>query len=69
MIDPLSVVDSTAMACRITLETLTMIPMCESVETTEGVPLTVTGVAQCKVCPLLDLCVRSRGLALWGLRD
>lgn len=35
--------------CSITLETLTMIPTCENVETTEGVPLTVTGVAQCKV--------------------
>ncbi|XP_067940026.1 flotillin-2a-like [Watersipora subatra] len=33
----------------ITLETMTMRPTCESVETTEGVPLNVTGVAQCKV--------------------
>ena len=28
---------------------MTLNPICESVETSEGVPLTVTGVAQCKV--------------------
>merc|ERR1719383_1501138 len=36
---------------------MTLNPVCESVETSEGVPLTVTGVAQCKVMPegeLLD---------------
>ncbi len=34
---------------RISLEVMTLNPICESVETSEGVPLTVTGVAQCKV--------------------
>merc|ERR1719431_344527 len=36
---------------------MTLNPVCEGVETSEGVPLTVTGVAQCKVMPegeLLD---------------
>jgi len=33
----------------ISLEVMTLNPVCESVETSEGVPLTVTGVAQCKV--------------------
>ncbi len=28
---------------------MTLNPLCEHVETSEGVPLTVTGVAQCKV--------------------
>ena len=28
---------------------MTLNPVCENVETSEGVPLTVTGVAQCKV--------------------
>lgn len=28
---------------------MTLNPMCESVETAQGVPLTVTGVAQCKI--------------------
>ena len=28
---------------------MTLNPICEHVETAEGVPLTVTGVAQCKV--------------------
>lgn len=28
---------------------MTLTPRCESVETSQGVPLTVTGVAQCKV--------------------
>jgi len=37
------------LGCSLTLEVLTIIPTCENVETTEGVPLTVTGVAQCKV--------------------
>ena len=35
--------------CRISLEVMTLNPVCENVETSEGVPLTVTGVAQCKV--------------------
>merc|ERR1719419_942909 len=34
---------------------MTLNPVCESVETSEGVPLTVTGVAQCKVMPEGDL--------------
>lgn len=28
---------------------MTLNPMCEAVETAQGVPLTVTGVAQCKI--------------------
>lgn len=28
---------------------MTLNPMCEYVETAQGVPLTVTGVAQCKI--------------------
>lgn len=34
---------------RLKLEVMTLTPKCESVETSQGVPLTVTGVAQCKV--------------------
>lgn len=34
---------------KISLEVMTLNPMCENVETAQGVPLTVTGVAQCKV--------------------
>jgi len=34
---------------RICLEVMTLKPVCENVETSEGVPLTVTGVAQVKV--------------------
>ncbi|XP_054155157.1 flotillin-2-like [Oppia nitens] len=34
---------------RLSLEVMTLSPKCESVETSQGVPLTVTGVAQCKV--------------------
>ena len=34
---------------RLSLEVMTLNPMCESVETAHGVPLTVTGVAQCKI--------------------
>ncbi|XP_069135547.1 flotillin-2-like [Argopecten irradians] len=33
----------------ISLEVMTLNPVCESVETSEGVPVTVTGVAQCKI--------------------
>ena len=33
----------------ISLEVMTLNPVCEHVETSEGVPLTVTGVAQCKI--------------------
>lgn len=34
---------------RLSLEVMTLNPICESVETAHGVPLTVTGVAQCKI--------------------
>lgn len=34
---------------RLSLNVMTLNPMCESVETSQGVPLTVTGVAQCKI--------------------
>ena len=34
---------------RLSLEVMTLNPKCESVETSHGVPLTVTGVAQIKV--------------------
>ncbi|UYV63515.1 FLOT2 [Cordylochernes scorpioides] len=34
---------------RLPLEVMTLTPQCEQVETAQGVPLTVTGVAQCKV--------------------
>lgn len=34
---------------------MTLNPMCESVETSEGVPVTVTGVAQCKVMRQPDI--------------
>nr|XP_018902485.1 PREDICTED: flotillin-2 [Bemisia tabaci] len=33
----------------LSLEVMTLNPMCQSVETSQGVPLTVTGVAQCKI--------------------
>lgn len=33
----------------LSLEVMTLNPMCEAVETAQGVPLTVTGVAQCKI--------------------
>ncbi|KAK0095915.1 hypothetical protein PV326_007073 [Microctonus aethiopoides] len=33
----------------LSLEVMTLNPVCESVETAQGVPLTVTGVAQCKI--------------------
>ena len=32
-----------------------MNPVCESVETKEGVPVTVTGVAQCKIMTSPDI--------------
>ncbi|KAI4501935.1 hypothetical protein M0802_002617 [Mischocyttarus mexicanus] len=34
---------------RLSLEVMTLNPVCENVETAQGVPLTVTGVAQCKI--------------------
>jgi flotillin len=39
----------------ISLEVMTLNPICEHVETSEGVPLTVTGVAQCKVMTETEL--------------
>ena len=32
--------------CRLSLEVMTLNPVCENVATAQGVPLTVTGVAQ-----------------------
>lgn len=40
---------------RLTLEVLTLVPKCDSVETAEGVPLYVTGVAQVKVMKDKDM--------------
>ena len=34
---------------------MTLNPMCETVETAQGVPLTVTGVAQCKIMTAKEL--------------
>ncbi|KAJ8985237.1 hypothetical protein NQ317_018266 [Molorchus minor] len=34
---------------RLSLEVMTLNPQCEGVETSQGVPLSVTGVAQCKI--------------------
>nr|XP_023012777.1 flotillin-2 [Leptinotarsa decemlineata] len=34
---------------RLSLEVMTLNPQCERVETSQGVPLSVTGVAQCKI--------------------
>ncbi|RUS91921.1 hypothetical protein EGW08_000323, partial [Elysia chlorotica] len=39
----------------ISLEVMTLNPQCESVETSEGVPVTVTGVAQCKIMRADDI--------------
>ncbi|XP_065201445.1 flotillin-2 [Planococcus citri] len=39
----------------ISLEVMTLYPVCESVETSQGVPLTVTGVAQCKIMKAEEL--------------
>lgn len=40
---------------RLSLEVMTLNPVCENVETAQGVPLTVTGVAQVKVMTTKDL--------------
>lgn len=40
---------------RLSLEVMTLNPMCEGVETAQGVPLTVTGVAQCKIMKVLPI--------------
>merc|ERR550517_1966611 len=34
---------------------MTLNPICEHVETAQGVPLTVTGVAQCKIMTAKEL--------------
>ncbi|KAK7087905.1 hypothetical protein V1264_021896 [Littorina saxatilis] len=39
----------------VSLEVMTLNPICESVETSEGVPVTVTGVAQCKIMRAPDI--------------
>lgn len=39
----------------ISLEVMTLNPVCESVETSEGVPVTVTGVAQVKIMRQPDI--------------
>ncbi|GAB1607140.1 flotillin-2-like [Argonauta hians] len=43
----------------VSLEVMTLNPVCESVETLEGVPITVTGVAQCKIMKEKDLLNRA----------
>jgi len=43
------------LAFSISLEVMTLNPMCECVETSEGVPVTVTGVAQCKIMRASDI--------------
>lgn len=40
---------------RLKLEVMTLTPKCENVETSEGVPLTVTSIAQCKIANDKDL--------------
>jgi len=40
---------------RMSLEVMTLNPICEHVETAQGVPLTVTGVAQCKIMTAKEL--------------
>merc|ERR1711881_334261 len=40
---------------RLSLEVMTLNPVCENVETAQGVPLTVTGVAQVKIMKNTDL--------------
>lgn len=45
---------------RLSLEVMTLNPMCESVETAQGVPLTVTGVAQCKIMKVCRPCAVDR---------
>jgi len=40
---------------RMSLEVMTLNPVCEHVETAQGVPLTVTGVAQCKIMTAKEL--------------
>lgn len=51
----LNVVSNIFFFHRISLEVMTLNPQCESVETSEGVPVTVTGVAQCKIMRAPDI--------------
>jgi len=44
---------------RLTLQVMTLHPVCESVETSEGVPLYVTGVCQVKVMKDHELMVKA----------
>ncbi|KAI0231141.1 Flotillin-2 [Lamellibrachia satsuma] len=46
---------SCAVTNRISLELMTLNPVCEHVETSEGVPVTVTGVAQVKIMTAPDI--------------
>lgn len=48
---------------RLSLEVMTLNPMCENVETAQGVPLTVTGVAQCKIMKVFVMFVNYIQLA------
>ena len=41
--------NSVCLSARLSLEVMTLNPICENVETAQGVPLTVTGVAQVKI--------------------
>ena len=41
--------------CLFVFQVMTLNPVCESVETAQGVPLTVTGVAQVKIMKNADL--------------
>ncbi|EGI63342.1 Flotillin-2 [Acromyrmex echinatior] len=49
---------------RLSLEVMTLNPVCESVETAQGVPLTVTGVAQCKIMKADELLHTARTLSV-----
>lgn len=51
---------------RLSLEVMTILCRCENIETSEGVPLFVTGVAQVITHWLPPLCLTSLP-ALWGL--
>lgn len=52
---------------RLSLEVMTILCRCENIETSEGVPLFVTGVAQVITHLLPPLCLTFSLPALWGL--
>lgn len=52
---------------RLSLEVMTILCRCENIETSEGVPLFVTGVAQVITHLLPPLCLTFSLHALWGL--